>query len=78
MPLFASIAPPQFFFVVGLEGQGLINYKIKNRKELFAVFENALKNGRFHFVTVFYREEKLINFIKRRKVFEWYRIEIIE
>jgi hypothetical protein len=77
MPLFASLAPPQFFFVVGLEGQGLIIYKIKNRKEVFAVFENALKNGRFHFVTVFYEEEKLIDFIKRRKVFEWYKMETV-
>ena len=77
MPLLAPLVTAQFFFVVGLEGQGLIIYKIKNHKEVFAVFENALKNGRFHFVTVFYREEKLIDFIKRRKVFEWYSIETV-
>ena len=78
MPLLASLAPCQpTSFVVGSEIGGVVIYKIKNRKETFAVFQTALLSGRFFKVVVLYSEKRLINFLLKTKNLDWYKIETV-
>jgi hypothetical protein len=75
VPLFSSLRSSSF--VVGLEGGGVVIYKIQNPKKTFGVFQSALFSGRFFRVMVFYDDKKLINFLSKRKILDWYKINIV-